>query len=76
MSQNVNGLLDTYVETMKRYVDALEKDDDSMVSFLKEDVDYYWEKLSDDERVSAYDQITEYNKMIMKRRTVEYATED
>lgn len=62
MSQEVNSFLTTYVETIKRYIRAHAANaDDNEMTFLKEDVDYFWSKLSAEERTEANLRVREFN---------------
>ena len=73
----MNSMYETYIDIMKRYVIAWERgDDDLALSFLKEDVDYYWNLLSEDERHLAYKTIVKFNSDITNLRKIEAATED
>lgn len=49
MSQS---LLQTYIDVMNRYIEALNNAEYESASFLKDDVDYYWMKLTPDEQMS------------------------
>lgn len=77
MSQNVNSFFDTYIDAMKRYVVSLERLDDEMtLSFLKDDVDYYWDKLSAEEKKQAYSIISRFNKEMQRAKFIESTTEE
>lgn len=57
------NLLETYIDVYKRYVtELLNKDQsDLSMSFYKDDLDYYWSKLSPDERITAVNIVQKWN---------------
>ena len=63
-TENVNLPMQKYIESMKLYIKAFLMGEkiSNKISFLKDDVDYFWNLLTPDEKQLANEVIDEYSK--------------